>query len=351
MRACLGRFFLLIASIGYVRNVRHNDKSSLNLSVVSSDRDAVARRSRHSGSIHGSSTVKQSFMTAGDKQATINLIRDIFGVIGTLMAIVMYSSSFPVLRKIYQRGETGEYSFTPYLTMFLNASAWVNYCPHFGLSDMISNFVANFLGAWLAMVSLAMFGYFAQGEVKQSFVKIVGSVLLVHFVAIAATWFTNMDCSARPPVMSSCWWSPVTIFLNCIMYVGPCSILKRVWDTKSVEFMPLSISVGSFLCSLPWMIVGFCNRDPAGWFPSVLGIILSTVQLFLYTYVKVVHGNKPVSEEAPLGAFLDADVDVDPLPQRMYSFGGVPSLTRTSFRTLGSSSEPLASLAKPKVES
>lgn len=70
--------------------------------------------------------------------------------------------------------------------------------------------------------------------------------------------------------------------LNVAMYAAPLSIMGQVVRTRSVEFMPLSLTVATGVCSTCWLIYGIKAMD---WFiltPNVAGVALTVVQLALY---------------------------------------------------------------------
>ena len=58
--------------------------------------------------------------------------------------------------------------------------------------------------------------------------------------------------------------------------------MNTVISTKSVEFMPLGLTVGASLCSFTWLAYGWCVGD---WFilvPNGGGAILCSAQIMLY---------------------------------------------------------------------
>lgn len=68
------------------------------------------------------------------------------------------------------------------------------------------------------------------------------------------------------------------------MYAAPLSVMREVIRTNSVEFMPLPLSVMSFLNSTVWSLYGFYLLDPYLGVPNCLGVILSTSQVRLSHY-------------------------------------------------------------------
>ena len=74
----------------------------------------------------------------------------------------------------------------------------------------------------------------------------------------------------------------IASMLNIIMYASPLSIMKKVWYSQSVEFMPLHLSVATFFCSFSWFVYGALLGDGAILFCNICGVLLGAVQLGLY---------------------------------------------------------------------
>ncbi|XP_043687987.1 bidirectional sugar transporter SWEET3b-like [Telopea speciosissima] len=79
------------------------------------------------------------------------------------------------------------------------------------------------------------------------------------------------------------------LFVGCIglvvavgMYSSPLVVVKKVIQTKSVEFMPFYLSLFSFLNSSFWGPYGLLGHDPFIAIPNLLGCPLGFFQLVLY---------------------------------------------------------------------
>lgn len=69
------------------------------------------------GSISGTTQAVEVVALVADFKDTLGLI---MGPVGAVVAIIMFCSSFPVIRDIVKRGDVGEYSYTPYLVQWMN---------------------------------------------------------------------------------------------------------------------------------------------------------------------------------------------------------------------------------------
>ncbi|KAK9136916.1 hypothetical protein Sjap_007510 [Stephania japonica] len=91
------------------------------------------------------------------------------------------------------------------------------------------------------------------------------------------------------------------------MYSSPLVVVKRVIQTKSVEFMPFSLSLFSFLASSLWTAYGLLSNDLLLAFPNIIGCPLGLLQLLLYFK----YSGKPGHLEEPL---IKADVEEASMP-------------------------------------
>ncbi|KAK8954819.1 Bidirectional sugar transporter SWEET4 [Platanthera zijinensis] len=67
-----------------------------------------------------------------------------------------------------------------------------------------------------------------------------------------------------------------------IMYLAPLTVMNSVIKTKSVEYMPLSLSVASFFNGLCWTIYALIRFDLYITIPNTLGLLFSITQLVLH---------------------------------------------------------------------
>ncbi|KAF2562695.1 hypothetical protein F2Q70_00015132, partial [Brassica cretica] len=66
------------------------------------------------------------------------------------------------------------------------------------------------------------------------------------------------------------------------MYGSPLVVMKKVIETKSVEYMPFYLSFFSFLASSLWLAYGLLSHDLFLASPNMVGTPLGILQLILY---------------------------------------------------------------------
>ncbi|KAG6523708.1 hypothetical protein ZIOFF_013584 [Zingiber officinale] len=89
------------------------------------------------------------------------------------------------------------------------------------------------------------------------------------------------------------------IFGTC-MYASPFVVMKLVIQIKSVEFMPFTLSLASFLNGVCWTSYGFLPFDINLLVPNGLGTLFGLAQLVLYTCYFKSTSNKDARAEVEL---------------------------------------------------
>ncbi|XP_016496632.1 bidirectional sugar transporter SWEET1a isoform X2 [Nicotiana tabacum] len=88
----------------------------------------------------------------------------------------------------------------------------------------------------------------------------------------------------------------VSAIVGISMYGSPLTIMRLVIKTKSVEYMPLFLSIFAFTCSITWLVYGLLGADPFIYVPNVVGALLGLVQLILYAVYRDI--KREVKKEA-----------------------------------------------------
>ncbi|KAH7841629.1 hypothetical protein Vadar_032327 [Vaccinium darrowii] len=203
--------------------------------------------------------------------------RTAVGVVGNIIALLLFLSPVPTFIQICKKGSVEQYSPAPYLGTFVNCCLWVLYGlpmvhPHSFLVASI-----NGAGTAIELVYLLLFIRYCDRKKRLRVVL----VMVVEIVVVGAVAFLVLTLAHTTKLRTTIVGS-IAMLGNVIMYATPLSVMKLVIMTKSVEYMPLPLSLASFANAVCWSIYAFIGFDPFIIAPNGLGALLGLAQLILY---------------------------------------------------------------------
>ncbi|KAL6618682.1 hypothetical protein ACP70R_033821 [Stipagrostis hirtigluma subsp. patula] len=230
-------------------------------------------------------------------------VRDVVGIIGNFISFGLFLSPAPTFAKILRRRDVEEYAPDPYLATFLNCALWVFY----GLPAVHPNsiLVLTINGAGLAIEVAYLtvyFGYAPRAKRQRLLAVLAGE--LVFLAAVAA----GVLLGAQTHEKRSLIVGSLCVFFGTLMYAAPLTIMRQVMETKSVEYMPLTLSLVSFLNGLCWTTYALIRFDIFITIPNGMGTLLSAAQLILYFwyYESTPKGGKSVELPVTVSDTKDA---------------------------------------------
>ncbi|KAK8608120.1 hypothetical protein V6N13_023551 [Hibiscus sabdariffa] len=205
---------------------------------------------------------------------------DAAGVAGNILAFVLFLSPIPTFRRIVRNGSTEQFSGMPYIYALLNCLICLWYGIPIVSPGIILVATVNSIGAAFQLVYIVIFIAYAERRTKLKMFGFLVSVFAV-FASIVLVSLKFLDSPTRQLFVG---YLSVASLIS--MFASPLLIINLVIKMRSVEYMPFSLSLATFLMSLAFCVYGMLKRDPFIYVPNGIGTVLGTVQLALYAYFK-----------------------------------------------------------------
>ncbi|XP_027080938.2 bidirectional sugar transporter SWEET7 [Coffea arabica] len=210
-------------------------------------------------------------MVSGD------IARTVVGIIGNVIALVLFLSPVPTFVRICKKKSVEQYSAVPYLATFINCALWVLY----GLPMVHPNstLVVTINGTGFVIEVVFLLLFIAYSDPKKRLKVVVIVVVESLSVAVLALLVLTL---AHTTKLRSAVVGSICMAANIMMYASPLAVMKLVITTKSVEFMPFFLSLASFANGISWTAYALIRFDPFIAAPNGMGSLLGLAQLILY---------------------------------------------------------------------
>ncbi|VVA21990.1 PREDICTED: bidirectional sugar transporter [Prunus dulcis] len=225
----------------------------------------------------------------------LEAIRIIVGIIGNVISFFLFTSPFTTFLKIIKQKSVGEFKADPYVATLLNCAMWSFYGMPFVHPDSVLVVTINGCGFVIKLICIAIFLTYSSNAKRRILIALLVEVIFFAVVVFVTLHFLHTTKGRSMIIGILC------IVFNIIMYASPLTIMKMVIKTKSVKYMPFTLSLANFCNGIVWLIYALIKFDPYILVPNGLGSISGLVQLILYaTYYKTTNWDeedeKPKSE-------------------------------------------------------
>ncbi|KAG2710367.1 hypothetical protein I3760_04G023700 [Carya illinoinensis] len=205
--------------------------------------------------------------------------RNVVGIIGNVISFGLFLSPVPTFYRIIKKKAVEDFSPVPYIATVLNCLFWIFYGMPFVHPDSLLVVTINSVGLALELIYLAIFYAYAAGQKngrKKVLIGLAGEVVFVVLIVVITMLALHTHKNRSMMVGIIC-----DIF-NIIMYVSPLTIMKQVITTKSVKYMPFSLSLANFLNGCVWTAYALIKFDIYILVSNGIGAVSGAAQLILY---------------------------------------------------------------------
>ncbi|KAG5224185.1 bidirectional sugar transporter [Salix suchowensis] len=218
----------------------------------------------------------------------------IFGLLGNIVAVGMFLAPVPTFYTIFKRKSSEGFQSIPYSVALMSASLLLYY----GLLKTNASLLIsiNSIGCAFEATYLIIHLIYAPKQERMHTMKLLlifnmgsfGSMLLVTMLLVKG--------SNRLSVVG--WICAVFSVAVC---AAPLSVMRRVIRTKSVEYLPFTLSASLTLNAVMWFFYGLLQHDYYIALPNVLGFLFGIAQMILYMVFKNPKNNGEEKEEQVAG--------------------------------------------------
>ncbi|KAL8097835.1 bidirectional sugar transporter SWEET10-like [Apium graveolens] len=212
-----------------------------------------------------------------------------FGILGNLVSFLVYLSPIPTFYRIVKKKSTEGFHSIPYVIALYSAMLMIYYA--LNKTDNATLLITiNSFGIVIETIYISLFIAYAPKKTRVSTIKLVVVLNIVSYVLIVGVTYFFIQPPKREHVLGG-----INLLLSFIVFVAPLSIIKKVIQTRSVEFMPFWLSFFLSLSAVMWFFYGFLSKDVYVAVPNILGFFFGIIQMVLYAIYKNC-ASKPVEE-------------------------------------------------------
>ncbi|XP_004235326.1 bidirectional sugar transporter N3 [Solanum lycopersicum] len=198
-----------------------------------------------------------------------------FGVLGNIISFIVFLSPIPTFYSIYKKKSTEGYQSIPYVVALFSSMLWIYYA--LLKSNMPLLITINSFGMFIETIYVGFYLFYAPKKARVHTIKMLMLSVVGGFGAIVLVTEFLFKGVVRGQIVG---W--ICLIFSLCVFVAPLGIVRQVIKTKSVEYMPLLLSVFLTLSAVMWFFYGLLLKDINIAAPNVLGFIFGILQIILY---------------------------------------------------------------------
>ncbi|KAG8496530.1 hypothetical protein CXB51_007629 [Gossypium anomalum] len=203
----------------------------------------------------------------------------VFGILGNVVSFLVSLAPLPTFYQIYKKRTSEGYQSIPYVVSLFSAMLWIYYA--LLKKDAMLLITINTFCVFIQTFYIVVYFYYGPKKEKLVTLKLILLFNVFGFGVIFFSTFFLKNSLVRLQILGYICMG----FALCV-FVAPLGILRKVIKTKSVEYMPFTLSVFLTLGAVMWFFYGLLLKDMNIAVPNVLGFIFGILQMILYAIYK-----------------------------------------------------------------
>ncbi|XP_065872831.1 bidirectional sugar transporter SWEET12-like [Euphorbia lathyris] len=202
-----------------------------------------------------------------------------FGVLGNIVSFVVFLAPVPTFLRVCKKKSTEGFQSFPYVISLFSAMLWLYYASL--KSDAFLLITINSVGCLIESIYIAIFITYAPKQARMFTLRMLLFLNLGGFCLILLLSHFLAQGSSRVTILG---W--VCVIFSVCVFAAPLTIIRLVIKTKSVEFMPFSLSLFLTVSAVMWLFYGILLKDFYIAVPNILGFVFGVAQMILYVIYK-----------------------------------------------------------------
>ncbi|KAG4207235.1 Bidirectional sugar transporter SWEET10 -like protein [Gossypium arboreum] len=203
----------------------------------------------------------------------------VFGILGNVVSFLVSLAPLPTFYQIYKKRTSEGYQSIPYVVSLFSAMLWIYYA--LLKKDAMLLITINTFCVFIQTFYIVVYFYYGPKKEKLVTLKLI---LLFNVFGFGVIFFSTFFL--KNPLIRLQILGYICMGFALCVFVAPLGILRKVIKTKSVEYMPFTLSVFLTLGAVMWFFYGLLLKDMNIAVPNVLGFIFGILQMILYAIYK-----------------------------------------------------------------
>ncbi|KAG0459653.1 hypothetical protein HPP92_022781 [Vanilla planifolia] len=210
------------------------------------------------------------------------------GIVGNVISFMVYLAPVPTFYRVCKKKSTEGFHSLPYVVALFSAMLWIYYALTKTSAYLL--ITINSLGCFIETMYILIYLLNAHRKARVETIRVLVLLNIVVFGGIVAS--TRLLCHGTNRKVILGW---ICVGFSVGVFIAPLGIVRQVVRTKSVEFMPFSLSFFLTVSAAVWLCYGVLSKDKFVALPNVLGLVFGVLQMVLYCIYK----NAEVKKSAP----------------------------------------------------
>ncbi|PON91838.1 SWEET sugar transporter [Trema orientale] len=202
-----------------------------------------------------------------------------FGILGNIISVLVYLAPVTTFYRVYRKKSTEGFHSVPYLVALFSSMLWLYYAVL--KQNAMLLITINSFGCVIETIYITMYIAYAPGYARKLTIKLFGFMNVGVFTLIFL--ITKFAVKSPYQVQVLGW---ICVAISVSVFAAPLSIVAQVIRTRSVEFMPFTLSFFLTLSAVMWFTYGLFLKDICIAVPNILGFGLGLLQMLLYAIYK-----------------------------------------------------------------